>query len=181
MNSAYHHGRAFTIVELLIVIVVIGILAAITLVAYNGTQVRAENSKTLTAVVGQAKLINSYFIDNGTPPGPYNLNSCIGVSPCGLLSGVGDSCDRGQGRPVSSSTLDNNLKSGFGASTIPHTSSQGLNCGTGIYSGSWYWTNGVQSRITFYLRGNQQCPVLPGEKSASRVQNADATACTVFF
>lgn len=30
------HKRGFTIVELLIVIVVIGILAAITIVAYNG-------------------------------------------------------------------------------------------------------------------------------------------------
>jgi prepilin-type N-terminal cleavage/methylation domain-containing protein len=35
----------FTIVELLIVIVVIGILAAITIVAYNGTQTRAQNSE----------------------------------------------------------------------------------------------------------------------------------------
>ena len=35
----------FTIVELLIVIVVIGILAAITIVAYNGVQNRANNTK----------------------------------------------------------------------------------------------------------------------------------------
>jgi prepilin-type N-terminal cleavage/methylation domain-containing protein len=35
----------FTIVELLIVIVVIGILAAITIVAYNGVQTRANQSK----------------------------------------------------------------------------------------------------------------------------------------
>lgn len=37
--------RGFTIVELLIVIVVIGILAAITIVAYNGIQDRARQSK----------------------------------------------------------------------------------------------------------------------------------------
>lgn len=36
--------RGFTIVELLIVIVVIAILAAITIVAYNGIQQRAKNS-----------------------------------------------------------------------------------------------------------------------------------------
>jgi prepilin-type N-terminal cleavage/methylation domain-containing protein len=40
--------RGFTIVELLIVIVVIGILAAITIVAYNGIQQRARTT-TLTA------------------------------------------------------------------------------------------------------------------------------------
>lgn len=38
-------NRGFTIVELLIVIVVIGILAAITIVAYNGIQARASNAK----------------------------------------------------------------------------------------------------------------------------------------
>lgn len=37
--------QGFTIVELLIVIVVIGILAAITVVAYNGVQTRAQEAK----------------------------------------------------------------------------------------------------------------------------------------
>ena len=36
--------KGFTIVELLIVIVVIGILAAITIVAYNGIQGRAHDT-----------------------------------------------------------------------------------------------------------------------------------------
>lgn len=43
MKSKYNHG--FTIVELLIVIVVIGILAAITIVAYSGVQDRAHKAK----------------------------------------------------------------------------------------------------------------------------------------
>ena len=45
----------FTIVELLIVIVIIGILAAITVVAYNGIQNRANNTKTQQAVAAYAK------------------------------------------------------------------------------------------------------------------------------
>ena len=52
----------FTIVELLIVIVVIGILAAITIVAYNGVQNRARaNSAQATAVnaVKKAELYNA--------------------------------------------------------------------------------------------------------------------------
>ncbi|MDB5165339.1 MAG: Fimbrial protein, partial [Candidatus Saccharibacteria bacterium] len=42
--------RGFTIVELLIVIVVIGILAAITIVAYNGIQNRARVSSVNSAL-----------------------------------------------------------------------------------------------------------------------------------
>ncbi len=48
-NIADRHG--FTIVELLIVIVVIGILAAITIVGYNGVQARSRTAK-ITADLG---------------------------------------------------------------------------------------------------------------------------------
>ena len=45
MGVPYQTQKGFTIVELLIVIVVIGILAAIVIVAYNGIQDRAQSSK----------------------------------------------------------------------------------------------------------------------------------------
>lgn len=51
--------KAFTIVELLIVIVVIAILAAITLVAYNGIRERAEQSAAETAVAQAARKIEA--------------------------------------------------------------------------------------------------------------------------
>ena len=54
--------RGFTIVELLIVIVVIAILAAITIVAYNGIQNRAKTSSAQAAgnvVVKKAEAANA--------------------------------------------------------------------------------------------------------------------------
>ena len=55
----------FTIVELLIVIVVIGILAAITIVAYNGIQQRARDTARKSDLAAIAKLLNLYKIDKG--------------------------------------------------------------------------------------------------------------------
>lgn len=54
MQFAKQKQRGFTIVELLIVIVIIAILAAITIVAYNGIQNRANNTSV------QADLKNTY-------------------------------------------------------------------------------------------------------------------------
>jgi len=54
----------FTIVELLIVIVVIGILAAITIVAYNGIQSRAKIAASQSAVASAAKTLEQYKVNN---------------------------------------------------------------------------------------------------------------------
>lgn len=63
------HG--FTIVELLIVIVVIGILAAITVVAYNGIQTRAKVAQTTSELAAINKAIMAYYAVNGSyPPTP---------------------------------------------------------------------------------------------------------------
>lgn len=57
--------NGFTIVELLIVIVVIAILAAVSIVAYNGIQQRARNSQTITTAQQWKKLIMLYVTQNG--------------------------------------------------------------------------------------------------------------------
>lgn len=55
--------RGFTIVELLIVIVVIGILAAITIVAYNGVTAKANTTAALAAAVTTIKKAEAYNAD----------------------------------------------------------------------------------------------------------------------
>lgn len=56
--------RGFTIVELLIVVVVIAILAAITIVAYNGIQNRAKDSAAAAATTQAAKKLALYMAAN---------------------------------------------------------------------------------------------------------------------
>lgn len=60
--------RGFTIVELLIVIVVIGILAAIVIVAYNGVQNKAKTTKNQTNASSVQKAAEAYNADNGAYP-----------------------------------------------------------------------------------------------------------------
>lgn len=85
--------KGFTIVELLIVIVVIGILAAITLVAYNGIQNRAKASQYKSDAANIAKIaeaVNAKESGTGYPTstadfsgGDAKLPSNIAVSVIG--------------------------------------------------------------------------------------------------
>ncbi len=63
----------FTIVELLIVIVVIAILAAITIVAYNGIQQRARDTRRIQDLAALSKSTKLYAVDNG---GDYASINC---------------------------------------------------------------------------------------------------------
>jgi prepilin-type N-terminal cleavage/methylation domain-containing protein len=60
--------QGFTIVELLVVIVVIGILAAITIVSYNGITARANTASAQTAAQGVVQKIEIYNAEHGAYP-----------------------------------------------------------------------------------------------------------------
>jgi len=95
------NARGFTIVELLIVIVVIGILAAITIVAFNGIQERARIASG-TAFAAQIKRQN---LQDAT--GSWSFDECSGTTlnntadgsttPATMTSGVTWSTDTPSG------------------------------------------------------------------------------------
>ena len=60
--------RGFTIVELLIVIVVIGILATLTIIAYNGVQGRAQAAAVSSSLDQTNRKLALYAVDNSAYP-----------------------------------------------------------------------------------------------------------------
>ena len=62
-------NRGFTIVELLVVIVVIGILAAITMVSYSGISSKASTTAAKSNAASVKQVIETFYADNGTNAG----------------------------------------------------------------------------------------------------------------
>ena len=68
MKNTTYSTRGFTIVELLIVIVVIGVLAALTITGMQSAQVRARDSERQTDVAAIAKALEAYYTEYGAYP-----------------------------------------------------------------------------------------------------------------
>jgi prepilin-type N-terminal cleavage/methylation domain-containing protein len=98
--------RAFTIVELIIVITIIAILAVLSLVAYGGTKDRAYNVKLVNGVKQYYEAVETYKVKNGEYPktsierdNPSSLiaMTCLGVgyenNDCGVVTGTNISED----------------------------------------------------------------------------------------
>lgn len=87
VRSEQYNRRGFTIVELLIVIVVIGILAAITIVAYNGVQERAKSTVVISIAKSYVDALQLWATENnGAYPIPTGTGSCLG--PAALFAGT---------------------------------------------------------------------------------------------
>ena len=79
----------FTIVELLIVIVVIAILAAITIVSYNGITARANTTSAQAAATSALKKAEAYNAEQGSyPTAPSQLTGSTAQDKSYGLSGV---------------------------------------------------------------------------------------------
>lgn len=169
MSDTQSRQRGFTIVELLIVIVVIGILAAITIVAYNGIQQRARNIQTVSAAKDAMKLIVAYKAINGIyPSGAYSY-ACIGEY-------ASDVCQYyNAGAEVGEQTAFKNEIATVG--TMPQPDTKLFDIGTSRTSAGAFYRN-AQKNLTYTLAGSNQ--------SCSAGGNADTsvsgvTTCTYTF
>lgn len=172
--------KGFTIVELLIVIVVIAILAAISIVAYNGIQTRSENTKTIQGVSQYVKAIHSYAATYGNYPVETNF-PCFGPigTTCARVSGDGSGCipeAGGDGGASAQTTFDTEMKKVL--TTLPIISSQRMNCNGSTYAGAYYRpSTGTTAVIVYFLKGNESCSGIGGITSSTKTQRGEMTRC----
>jgi len=80
MISLRKRQEGFTIVELLIVIVIIGILATLVIVTFTGTQQKARDSQRQTDINAVDSHLESYFAENGYYPDADDLTGAGAVA-----------------------------------------------------------------------------------------------------
>ena len=89
MSLGTKRTTGFTIVELLIVIVVIAVLAAITIVAYTGIRNRAEADAGLVAATSTIKKAQAYNAEIGSyPTAPSQLTGAATTTTYNLTGVV---------------------------------------------------------------------------------------------
>lgn len=81
MNKSISNKYGFTIVELLIVIVVIAILAAISVVAFSDIQARANNTSRIQVGSQWVKTFQAYYAQEGVLP-PTLASTADGMQYC---------------------------------------------------------------------------------------------------
>lgn len=80
MISLKKRNSGFTIVELLIVIVVIGILALLVVTTYSGIQAKARNSKRSSDIATIQTQLEAFFQNSGHYPSLTDMNSASWLS-----------------------------------------------------------------------------------------------------
>ncbi|HHO0725974.1 TPA: pilin [Neisseria meningitidis] len=76
--------KGFTLIELMIVIAIVGILAAVALPAYQDYTARAQVSEAILLAEGQKSAVTEYYLNHGKWPSD---NSAAGVASSSTIKG----------------------------------------------------------------------------------------------
>lgn len=166
MNGEYKNqvNHGFTIIELLIVIVVIAILAAVTIVSYNGISVRAQNTAVLAEVNAWKKAFTVYRVSNDSWPDSMVVDKvyCLGTNFPNGAGGVARCSDfQSAAAPTAAGAQDliNQLKD---VSQVNDFKKYSVENNVGPYvrlCGSWWRCSRGDVLITTIFKGKTgECP-----------------------
>ena len=140
--------RGFTIVELLIVIVVIGILAAITIVSFNGVTAKANTTSAQAAAGSAIKKLEAYNAEVGSYPQTPALLTGAAATTTYQLTGV-EFNKVTAGTANATTTLAATSPTGFAQKSTLNF----LACGAGNGAGVQYWNFQTAAWVTQYTGG----------------------------
>ena len=92
MNAVKRIEQGFTLIELMIVVAIIGILAAIAIPAYQNYTIRAQVTEGLTLADGWKTAVAEYYANRGTWPSQGNItgsNNSVGKYESSVTVTVG--------------------------------------------------------------------------------------------
>ncbi len=139
--------KGFTIVELLIVVVIIGILAALVIIGYNGIQSRARDADRTSDLRALKVAIEQYSVDYGYYPvaGTDNVGNPIDNLSGALVPTYIKAIPRDPQYPASGKVY--NYVRGTAASNSYAIYVQGYEvkapCKSGINVNTGWWTSGI--------------------------------------
>ena len=155
--------RGFTIVELLIVIVVIGILAAITIVAYNGVTARANTTKANTNAVTVQKKAEAYNADsaggNGVYPATAATLSGLATSQLGAIP-AGITLTNAAPTAANGTTTVQFVACAVGATANANTAD-------GYYIGYWSFSTGAVVYVYGGTSSSAACSATPAHTAST--------------
>ena len=179
----------FTLVELLIVIIVIGILAAIVIIGYRGVTDNSYNSQVISGVASYRDTIDSYYaFFHKYPQTTREINNQTIAVTC-LGSGyTGGYCGKVTGVDIYEDSAFNTelAKIGKGGAI----SADALQVGTEVFTGAVYGIDAVDSSqsptlfartIQYALKGASADCKLDGAWSYRLQDNPPMTACEIIL
>lgn len=184
-------SQGFTIVELLIAIVIIGILAALVITAYGNLQQKARNTSRNTNAKEVAKLITAYI----TQEGSYPTSGCVGTGYVDWDNDGSLDCNVGTAPAHSPSASDAQLKKVTGG-TLPKFDAPPVQGNNGYKYSGYYFVSGQtvdgtpgRAFFQYWLEGeSQNCGGITGNMNAAGNTNtasayaynqAGATVCRI--
>jgi len=163
----------FTLVELLIVIVVIGILAAISIIAYSGVSTRAQNAAVLQNVSEWSQVLQVYKTNNGTYPTLSNdpPTTCLGTDYPAANGFAANTCYIGSATVTLDTSFFTAVKT---VSTVPGGSTPVVTLSNGDkVRGLMYGPNQSFNSVLigWYFSGDQSCGI------GSKIPMGNVTFC----